>query len=319
LRLEFIARSPHGMKALLLVSLAAGLWGTVGVASRLMTGQPPLDPTLAGLTRTALGGLCLLAIAAAVGLPRPGLRPLPLVALAVFSLAGAVFQICLFAAYDTVGVTVTVAVTVAGPAAVVALADAAWSRRLPDPGPAAAIALATAGVVLALVGRTGIEALTSAASGGAALLAAAVMAFAAVAVAARRLGTAMHPLQGAGAGLLGTALVLSAVALARGQGGFAGLAAMPLRDFAILGYTGLIATGGAYLAFTLGMRLSSSPTMGIAPTLIEPGVAAILAALVLGERLSSRETAGCGLMLAAIVLLAAGEWRVLVRDRPTAP
>ena len=88
---------------------------------------------------------------------------------------------------------------------------------------------------------------------------------------------------------------------------------MPARDLAILGYTGVIATGGAYLAFALGMRLSRSPTVGIAPTLIEPGVAALLAALVLHERLGAREAVGCGLMLAAMVMLAMSEWRGLAR------
>jgi drug/metabolite transporter, DME family len=301
------------MKALLLVSLAAGLWGTVGVANRLMTGHPPLDPAFAGLARTALGGLCLLAIAAAIGVPRPVLRRAPLGLIAAFALAGAVFQVSLFAAFDAVGVTVTVAVTVAGPAAVVAFGDAAWQRRWPELGPAAAIALATAGVLVAMTGNGRSPAFAPASRDGVLLLAAAVLAFAVVAAAARGIGAAMHPLQGVGAGLVGTALVLLAVTLALGEGGAASLAGMPVRDLAILGYTGLIATGGAYLAFTLGMRLSRSPTTGIAPTLIEPGVAAVLATLVLNERLDLRETAGCGLMLAGILLLAVAEWRRATR------
>ena len=101
-----------------------------------------------------------------------------------------------------------------------------------------------------------------------------------------RLGASLPPLQGVGAGLIATSLTLALVMLARGDASVAVLAAMPARDLAILGYTGLVATGGAYLAFVLGMHLSRSPTVGIAPTLIEPGVAAVLAALVLQERLS---------------------------------
>ena len=83
------------MKALFFVSLAAGLWGTVGVANRLMTGTPHLDPALAGLTRTTLGALCLLAIALAMRLPRPAWGRKPLLVLLAFGFAGAVFQICL--------------------------------------------------------------------------------------------------------------------------------------------------------------------------------------------------------------------------------
>ncbi|PJN93481.1 multidrug DMT transporter permease, partial [Amaricoccus sp. HAR-UPW-R2A-40] len=49
------------MAGLLLVGLAAILWGTVGVATNLMTAPSALDPALAGLSRTALGAASLLA------------------------------------------------------------------------------------------------------------------------------------------------------------------------------------------------------------------------------------------------------------------
>ena len=299
------------MKPLLLVSLAAALWGTVGVANRLMSG-PPLDPALAGLIRTALGGICLLAIAALMGLPRPAWRQVPLGMLVVFAVAGAVFQVCLFAAYDVVGVTVTVAVTVVGPAALVAVGDAVWNRQPPELGAAAAIAVAAVGVILALLGGDRPAGPPLVAWGGVALLVAAVAAFAIVAVAARALGAAMPVLQGVGLGLVVTALALTAVVLVR-EDDLSVLAALPARDLMILGYTGLIATGGAYLAFALGMCLSRSPTVGIAPTLIEPGVAAVLAALVLRERLGPGEAAGCGLMLAGMIMLGMSEWRGFMR------
>ncbi len=303
------------MKGLLLVSLAAALWGTVGVGTRLMTGDPPLDPALAGMIRTALGAAFLLTIAGVLGVPRPAWRRLPLRLLSLFGLAGAVFQICLFAAFAEVGVTVTVAVTVAGPAALVVVGDAAWNRRLPEAAVLAAVAVAVAGVLVAVAGGHRPAGPPTVAWRGAALLLGAACAFALVAAAARGLGAAMHPLRGAGLGLVATALTLVAMALVSGHGpGLESLAAMPTRDLAILCYTGLFATGVAYLAFVLGMQLCRSPSVGIAPTLIEPGVAALLAALVLRERLSPLETTGCGLMLAAIAMLALCEWRGPRRD-----
>ena len=88
--------------------------------------------------------------------------------------------------------------------------------------------------------------------------------------------TALH---GVGLGLAVTSAGAGGGGAHRASDDLGVLAAMPARDLVILGYTGLVATGGAYLAFALGMRLSRSPTVGMAPTLIEPGVAAVLAAL----------------------------------------
>ena len=297
------------LRGVILVCTAAALWGTVGVAGSLTTGRAPVDPGLAGMTRTALGRRVLLIAAEAMRVPWAA-RALPLRLLATFAVAGAVFQTCLFAAFVQVGVTVTVAVTVCAPVALVAAGDAAWRRRLPDTGAAAAIAIASAGVVVALVGGAppggGAEAVEWR---GVALLVAASLAFAVVAATARAMGAALHPLRAAGLGLAATAGLLGLVVAARSAAGLATLGALPARDLAILGYTGIAATGGAYLAFVIGLGLSRSAASGLAATLIEPGVAALLAALVLHERLAAPEVLGCTLMLAAMIVLFAAERR----------
>ncbi|HVL22257.1 MAG TPA: DMT family transporter [Amaricoccus sp.] len=302
------------MKAVLLVSLAASLWGTVGVANRLMTGTPPLDPTLAGLSRTGLGALCLLALASILVTVRPAWRSLPVGRLLAFGLAGAVFQVCLFAAFDVVGVTITVAVTVAGPAALVSIGDAAWNRRLPAPAATIAVAVATAGLLVALTDRPD-GGQVAIGWRGIALLLLATSAFAIVAACARSLGAILHPLHAAGLGLLFTTGTLAVLAVAAGVDP-GHLAALGARDVGILAYTGVAATGGAYLAFVTGMSLSRSPTTGIAATLIEPGIAALLAAVVLDERLTPQQANGCALMLGSIVLLAGAEGRAARGGRP---
>ena len=58
---------------------------------------------------------------------------------------------------------------------------------------------------------------------------------------------------------------------------FGGLRELPALDIAILAYTGVAATGGAYLAFVIGMHLSRTAASRLAATLIEPGVGALLA------------------------------------------
>ena len=83
----------------------------------------------------------------------------------------------------------------------------------------------------------------------------------------------------------------------------AALGRLPARYVAILGYTGIAATGGAYLGFVLGLHRSRSAASGLAATLIQPGVAALLGGLVLRERLPLWQAAGCVLMLVAMSVL----------------
>jgi DME family drug/metabolite transporter len=304
------------MTGIVMVCLAAALWGTVGVANRLMTEPAAVEPVLAGLTRTALGAASLLL--AAWVLRVPWRRP-PLRLLATFGLAGAVFQICLFAAFAQVGVTVTVAVTVCTPVVLVVAADALWRRRWPEFGACAAIAIAALGVALAMVGgvpRGGPEAVDWR---GVALLSTASVAYAVVAASARLIARELHPLRATGLGLAITAAALACAALARPAAAPAVLATLPMRDLAILGYTGVAATGGAYLAFVLGLHLSRTAASGLAATLIEPGVAALLAALVLRERLVASETFGCALMLAAMVVLFLAEAARAAGTRAASP
>jgi DME family drug/metabolite transporter len=290
------------------------LWGTVGVANSLTTELSTIDPAVAGMTRTALGAASLLITAEMLGIPRVHWRRLPLRLLTTFGLAGAVFQTCLFAAFDAVGVTVTVAVTVCAPVVLVVAGEAAWWRRWPEAGVSVAIGIAVLGVALAMAGE-------AAPTGfgrdvdwrGVALLSAASAAYAVVAGVARVMARDLHPLRATGLGLGVTAGALALVVVLSPGAGLAPLGALPAKDLATLGYTGIAATGGAYLAFVLGLHLSRSAASGLAATLIEPGVAAVLAAALLHERLARPEGLGCALMLAAMVMLYFGERRAEAR------
>jgi DME family drug/metabolite transporter len=302
------------MAGILLVCVAALLWGTTGVANSLMTDRA-VDPALVGLTRTSLGALTLLLAAEAIRVPWTQGR-LPFRLLAVFGLAGAVFQTCLFAAFAEVGVTVTVAVTVCAPVVLVLAGEAAWCRFWPEKGVVVATGLAALGVGLAMAGGTPSSAMAEdIAWRGVALLAAASVAYAAVAAVARVIARDLHPLRATGLGLAATAAVLAVVVLGSGAE-VSRLGALPGSDLALLAYTGVAATGCAYFAFVLGMHLSRTAASGLAATLIEPGVAAVLAAWLLRERLAPPERLGCVLMLAAMVVLFVAE-RQSRRRAPT--
>jgi drug/metabolite transporter, DME family len=298
------------MAGLLLVSLAACLWGTVGVATVLMSDGDFKDPAVAGLVRALLGAGSLLMIAALLRLPRQGWRDLPLPALMVFGIAGATFQICLFAAFSIVGVTVTVAVTVCAPVLIVALVDAVWLRKLPEPRFVLAAVVASAGVLLALPEAAPTEVIREGGAYGIILLAGASLAFAVLALVTRRITQCCEPVRAAGLGLLSSAMVLAVIIGLRTSHPELKLGHLPpWRDMIILSYIGVVATGGAYLAFVVGMHRCRSASVGLTATMIEPGVAALLAALILHERLKPEEAFGCAVMIAAMILLSRGERR----------
>jgi DME family drug/metabolite transporter len=302
------------MRAIGLVCLAGALWGTVGVATGLMSEGAAVDPTLSALSRTAVGAAVLLALAPLLRLA-PGRGDMPWRLLALFGVAGAVFQITLFASYVAVGVTVTVVMTACLPIVLVAIGDAVVARRIPEPWFAAAILTAAAGVVL--VGAGSADATQAAPAGGRvrgiALVTVSACAFAVVAAAGRALGTRLDALRAAGFGLAATALTLTICAGLRCPG-LEGRASpldvsLTTPDLLLLAYVGVVATGGAYLAFVAGMALARSAGTGLAATLIEPGVAALLAALVLREPMAGAERVGCLLIVVGMLALAQGESR----------
>jgi DME family drug/metabolite transporter len=69
-----------------------------------------------------------------------------------------------------------------------------------------------------------------------------------------------------------------------------------------VGYTGVVTTSVAYLAFAWGAR-RLSPTAAVVGTLIEPLVAALLAALLLAQPMTPRQWAGALLLAGAMLLL----------------
>lgn len=69
-----------------------------------------------------------------------------------------------------------------------------------------------------------------------------------------------------------------------------------------IGYTGVATTSVAYLAFAWGAR-RLSPTSAVIGTLIEPLVAALLAAALLAQPMAPRQWGGALLLAGAMLLL----------------
>ncbi len=292
---------------LAMVMIAAALWATVGVASLLIPHDTTIPDEAYGFARTAVAGPVLLVVALlAGGGSRMKLRTGSLPGFLAFGACCAIFQIGLFRSFSLLGVTITVFVTVCLPP-VLAVAWTMWrqpeavSRQM-----LAALLFAVAGLgSFSSTGFTGGD--LSRTMTGLSLSVMASVAFVMMSGAARRLAAEHPPLLVAGLGLTVTALILAPIVFAVTPEAGAALAASlgEWRTAGFLLYLGLVPTALAYLLYCAGMARCRTAACGLVASMIEPGVAAGLAFLLLGELLSPWEVLGCTLLFAAMLTL----WR----------
>jgi len=302
----------------LLILFAAVSFGTTGTAQAL---APAGSPVAVGAARIAVGALILAAVAwwttrrkgisrseARGQSPSGGAarwRVLPLVAGAV---GVAAYQLGFFAAVADTGVAVgTVVALGSGPAFAGAFARVAHGTPLSGRW-AASTALATAGVVLLVLG--GAQATVSAPGVALALVAGA--SYAAYTVAAKGMLDQGHAPEAVMARTFGLGALLLAPALPVAGVGWLGAPG----GLALALYLGAVPTALAYVLFARGLREVGAGEAATL-TLAEPLTAALLGAAVLGEQPGVLAVAGAGVVLAGLAVLAMPA-RTAARDRPGA-
>jgi drug/metabolite transporter, DME family len=275
--------------------LSALLWGTGGVIGTLFGRAAGLSAMPVAAYRLLAGGGLIIAFLAASGRRWPSGRA-AWTRIAINGLLSALFQGCYFAAISLTSVSLATLVTIGGTPVIVAIAEQAGGRRALGRAGVITVALALAGLGL-LAGRPGGGFGESAvlASTGMSLLSA--VGFAAVTLLGTSPVTGLDDLTLNGFGFtLGGVVLLPLAAVFGGGLGFR----------PSLGAAGLLAalaigpTAAAYTLYFRGLRKASASTAALL-TLIEPLAAAVLAALVLGDRLSPAGIAGSVLLLAAVV------------------
>lgn len=291
----------------LLVLLAAVCFGTTGTAQAL--GPDGTSAVTVGAARIAVGAALLLLVEQLVARRagrRAQRRPWARGPLAAGALGVAAYQLCFFAAVKDTGVAVGTVVALGSAPALAGAGGWLVDRRVPDRRWALATALACAGVaVLALAGGG-----ADVSAPGIALAVGAGAAYAGFTLASKRLldqGHGVEPVMartfGLGAVLLAPVLVLGDVGWLASPGG----AAMAL-------WLGAVPTALAYILFAGGLR--HLPANEVATlTLAEPVTAALLGAVVLGERPGAIALAGIAAILAGLAVLAVPGRRA----RPGAP
>jgi DME family drug/metabolite transporter len=306
------ADGASGRRGLLLILVAAVLWGTVGVSTRALFALADTAPLSVAFCRLAFSlpalGVALLGSAGRGGRVPVVAKPRQLGAMALIGVMLALYQVCFFGAIQQVGVAVATLVTLcSAPVLVAVLSVVLVGERL------TAWLLAALGA--ALVGTILLASTGSAAEAGADTLTGVLLAlgsalgYALMALLSRSVARACQPLVTVTVGFaVGSLIVLPAMLLDGPR------LAFPPLGWAIVVYLGLVPTAFGYVLFTYGMRTTSATVASVA-TLVEPLTATLLAWLLFDERIGPLGLAGAVLLLGAMVLLSRKEGGEESRDR----
>ncbi|MEU7892681.1 EamA family transporter [Nonomuraea sp. NPDC049152] len=279
-------------RGVLYVSVAAAAWGTGGAAGSLLFQSAGLGPIGVSLWRYLLGAVFLIALVRR----RPGLHSRTL----LVGVGMAVYQTAYFGAISFSGVAVATVVTMGATPVFTALGGRLFLGERLDRVGAICVAAALVGLIL-LTGETGLgrgnaDAGTLAGLGFGLVSAAG---YAAVTLHSRRhhddpYGTAVG-------GFAVGALCLAPFALFDGF-----LPQVTLPTVGLLLYLGAIPTALAYGLYFRSLSVLKATTVSVI-SLGEAVGAAALGVLVFGERLTVLTTAGCLVLLAAVITLTVHE------------
>ncbi|WP_103504648.1 MULTISPECIES: DMT family transporter [unclassified Streptomyces] len=314
-------------RGLLFVGLAAVSWGTAGAAAALLFDLSGLGPVTLTFWRTTGGLALLLAVLPLVrrharpgrgathrAYPRPAHpgRAAPRGAgratrVAVTGLGLTVFQTGYFAGVQHTGLAVATVITLGAAPVLIALGGRLWLGEHLGRGGTVAVAGALAGLtVLALGGHGGEEAAVRPAGVAFALLSA--VGYSAITVYARWLGrhaaapdawsTTLSSFAVCGACLLPFAV----------WEGLLPTGERLLESLLLLLYLAAVPTAAGYALYFAGLAVVRAATASVI-ALTEPLAAAVLAVVLLGERLGGATVAGSAVLLTAVLALVLGEAR----------
>ena len=277
---------------LLYLVMSGLLWGTGGLTGSLLARAAGLSAIAVAACRLTAGGVLIVVFLTVTGRRWPAGRA-AWGRIIVIGLLAALYQSCYFTAVALTSVPLATLVTIGAAPVIVLAADRLAGR--PGRLAAAATALAVTGLGLLVGVPSGFRETAVLASAGMAVLAAA--GFAAVTLIGARPVAGLDDLTMTGFGFTLGGLALLPLAQLAGGTGFRPTPAA-------LGLLLALGTGPTAVAYTLyfrGLRSAAASTAALL-TLLEPLTGAILAALVLGERLSTTGMAGAAVIGAAVIL-----------------
>jgi len=286
-----VRRRPVG--GLLYLVMSGLLWGTGGLTGSLLSRVAGLSALAVAACRLTAGGVLIVVLLTVTGRSWPAGRA-AWTRITVIGLLAAFYQSCYFTAVSLTSVPLATLVTI-GAAPVIVLGVDRVTGRPPGRLAVATTGLAVTGLGLLVGLPAGYRETAVLASAGMAVLAAA--GFAAVTLISSRPVPGLDDLTVTGFGFTIGGLVLMPLAQAAG-----GIAFRP--GPAAIGLLVALGTGPTAVAYTLyfrGLRSVAASTAALL-TLLEPLTGAVLAALLLGERLSAAGIAGALIITTAVIL-----------------
>jgi DME family drug/metabolite transporter len=290
------ARTRAGVSSLVLSGI---LWGTGGLTGTLLRHATGLSPIAVAAYRLAVGGALIVLFLAGTGRRLPRGRAV-WTRVAVIGLLAAGFQASYFAAVALTSVSLATLVTIGVSPALVMAAERVTGRRRVDRWMLATLGLALAGLGL-LVGLPSGGFTAGAVLASTALAVLAASGFATVTLVGGRPVPGLDELTTTGLGFTAGGLLLLPLAGATAGLGFHA-ALWPLALLLALG------TGPTAVAYTLyfrGLRTVAAGTAAVM-ALLEPLTGALLAALLLHDRLGPAGITGAVLLGGAVLLAAKG-------------
>ena len=297
------ARAREG-RGVLLIALAAAMWGTVGIATRGLYALYDTTPLSIGLMRLVFSVPALVA-ACWFMLGRRGFAVRSWRDGGLMALIGALtalYQVCYFAAIARVGVGIAVLVTLCVAPVLVALLGGVFLRERLTATVGGALCCALGGTALLVLGQPEALAKPTNALGGVLLALGSAFSYAVVTLCSRQLAARYHPLTPITLSFSAGALALLPFALLDGLVlSYPSVGGLPV-GWLLLVYLGLVPTALAYVLFLRAMRTTSATVASIV-TLLEPLTSTALAWLIFGERFGPLGFVGAALLLGAIWLL----------------
>ena len=285
-----------------LVALAGTLWGTIGPTTQAIFSLSSTTPLSISFLRAAFATPLLLLICwwllreKAFRIPRHDFGIMILIGV----LTG-LSQTAYLIAIPLAGVTISTLVGVCVAPVSVALVSVVFRFEPFNRKVMIALVCALIGTVLVVGIEPGAE-LPHNALIGVLFSVSSGLTYAGVIVCGRFLANRAHSVQVNAVGFATSAVMLFIIALLTG-----GLRLnYPAQGWLLVIYLGAVPTALGYGLFVTGMKTTQATIAGII-TLLEPVTAAILAAVLFGERLTPLGIFGALLLLGAIVVLARGE------------
>jgi drug/metabolite transporter, DME family len=305
------ARRRPGTGLLYLVTSGL-LWGTGGLTGSVLGRVAGLSALAVAACRLTAGGVLIVTFLILTGLSSTN-RPWPVgraawTRIAVIGVLAALYQSCYFTAVALTSVALATLVTI-GTAPVIVLGVYRVTGRQTGRLAPVAACLALTGLGLLVGLPSGFSETAVLASAGMALLAA--TGFAAVTLTGARPVPGLDDVTVTGFGFTLGGLILLPLAAAVG-----GLSFRPGPEaIGLLIALGAGPTAVAYTLYFRGLRRTAASTATLI-TLLEPLTGAILAAFVLGQRLSAAGIAGAATLVAAVVVTVFDAGGATPRPRP---